>query len=125
MMDIINYYPETLQEFNLNNKLKINKQKKWKSTIDYKFVIKSDIYSLNNIYGNLKYKCDLDGCAIFPFEKITIPQNFVNIINKNTNFTNISFDFIPGGFAFNLKFINNQEEFDEFFIGKLKINLII
>ena len=120
MLDLINYYPETLHKFNLNNKLKTCKQKKWKYSIDYKFVIKTDIYSLININGYIKDKFDLGGCMKFPVEKITIPQNLVNIIKKNTNFTNISFDFIPGGYAYNSRIF--VQFTDKFFVSKLNKN---
>jgi hypothetical protein len=103
MVDVINCYPETLYKFNFNNKFKINKQKKWKSSIDYKFLIKSDIYNLVNMYKCLKDKCYLDGYVKFPIEKITIPQKLIDIIQKNTSPTNIILEFIPSKFAFNLQ----------------------
>lgn len=109
MIDIINCYPETLHEFNLTNKLKITKQKKWKTLIDYKFMIKLDIYDIVNVYGHLKYKCNSNGYVKLPFEKITISQKIINIIQKNASSTNIKFDFIPDKFAFDSKNINLQE----------------
>lgn len=103
MLDVINCYPETLHKFNYFNELIFNKQKKWKPSIDYKFLINSDIYNLSDVYKHMKEKCDLHGYVKFPFEKITIPQKLIDIIKKNTSSTNIIIDFIPNTFAFNLQ----------------------
>lgn len=103
MVDVINCYPETLHKFNYYNKLISNKQKKWKPSIDYNFLIKSDIYEMVNMYKHMKEKCDSNGYIKFPIEKITIPQKLIDIIQKNTSSTNITFDFIPNTFAFNLQ----------------------
>jgi hypothetical protein len=103
MTDVINCYPETLHKFNFNNKLIFNKQKKWKPSIDFKFLLKSNIYDLVNMYKHMKDKCYLDRYVKFPIEKITIPQKLIDIIKKNTSSTNITFDFIPCTFAFNLQ----------------------
>lgn len=119
MADVIKCYPKTLSEFNFNNKLKINKQKKWKSTIDYKFLINIDIYNLVNVTKYLKYKCNSNGYTQLPFEKITIPQNLINIIFKNINSTNITLDFISAKFAYN---IQNDNELNMLMINKINKN---
>ena len=121
MTDIICCYPEKLQIFNKNNKLKLNKQKKWKSKIDYKFFIKLDIYDFITESKYIKEKCDLNGYLKIPFEKITISQNFVNIINKNINSSDISFDFIPKKLILNIKYLN-EEKLHQRILNKLNKN---
>jgi len=128
---IVCSYPETLDEFNFNNKLKTFKQKKWKSSIDYNFINKIDIYNLAYMTKYIKSKCDLEGFVKLSFEKITIPQNLVNLIKSNIGSANIDLDFIPSKFALNLQNINidndidnnNNDNFFSHIINKINKNL--
>jgi hypothetical protein len=122
MTDIVNFqsnivysYPETFYQFNCANNLRLLRQKKWKSTINFNLENKIDITILFDMINFIKNEQKLNRFVRIPWEKFEIPQHIIDLIKKN-NYNQKSLDFYPSRFIFGYKTLR---ELDPIILNKI------